>query len=151
MNKGYASYIQEQNKDLETDHVRKDFTLSLTDKQYSNLKLMAYQVGYKNAGDFIQSFVGDLTGWSSNGSDERDLADQWYQRAHGNGEFTYYFHYFLFNYDYDLDTMMEMIEDEDYFEEAYEEYSEQAWKKEYQSREDCIQILKEIAKNGTEL
>ena len=107
---------------METDRVRKDFRISLTDKQYANLKLKAYQAGFKNSEDFIQSFIGDLTGWSSNGSDERDLAYQWYQRAHGMSEFYYYFHYFLFNYDYDLVMMSELLEDDEYFSEVYNEY-----------------------------
>lgn len=55
---------------MKTDRVRENFGISLTDKQYSNLKLMAFEVGCKNTGDFIQSFIGDLTGWASNGSDE---------------------------------------------------------------------------------
>ena len=76
MDQGFALYVQEQNKDVETDRVRKDFRISLTDKQYANLKLKANQAGFKNSEDFIQSFIGDLTGWSSNGSDERDLAYQ---------------------------------------------------------------------------
>lgn len=152
MNEGYALFIKEHNEDVETNCVREDLKISLTNKQYANLKLKAYQAGFKNPGDFIQSFVGDLTGWASNGSDERDLADRWYQRAHGLCEFYYYFHYFLFNYDYmNLVMMSELLVDEDYFEAVYEEYTEEAWGKDVQSREDCIQLLKEIVETGVEL
>ena len=152
MNNAYADYMQEQRDDVKTDQIRDDITISLTNKQYSNLKLMAYKAGFKNAGDFIQSFVGDLTGWSSSGSDERDLAGQWYQRAHGISEFYYYFHYFLFNYDYmNLAMMSELLVDEDYFEEVYEEYTEQAWGNDVQSREECLELLKEIVERDIEL
>lgn len=151
MNEGYTRYIQEQNKDIKTNQIREDFMLSLTDKQYSNLKLKAYEAGFKNPGDFIQSFIGDLTGWASNGSDERDLAYQWYQRAHGMCYFYYYFQYFLFNYDYNLISIAELLVDEDYFEGVYEEYTEQAWGKDVQSKEDCLELLKEIVDNGVEL
>ncbi|UYO64381.1 hypothetical protein LNN31_08155 [Acetobacterium wieringae] len=152
MNNLYADYMQEQKEDVKTDQVRKDIEITLTDKQYSNLKLKAYQAGFKNAGDFIQSFVSDLTGWCSNGSDERDLADQWYQRAHGMSEFYYYFHFFLFNYDYmNLVMMSELLVDEDYFEAVYEEYTEQAWGQDVQSREECLELLKELVKADVEL
>ncbi len=151
MNEGYALFIKEQNEDLKTECVREDLKLSLTNKQYSNLKLKAYQAGFKNPGDFIQSFIGDLTGWASNGSDERDLAGQWYERAHGMSDFYYYFRHFLFNYDYNLVMISELLVDEDYFEGVYEEYAEQAWGKDVQSKEDCIQLLKEIVEAGVEL
>lgn len=151
MDQGFALYGQEQNKDVETDRVRKDFWISLTDKQYSNSKLMAFKAGFKNTGDFLQSFIADLTGWSSNGSDERDLADQWYQRAHGMSESYYYFQYFLFNCDYDLVMMAELMEKDEYFSEVYDDYIMEANGKDVQSKEDCIQLLKEIVETGVEL
>lgn len=151
MNEGYALFVKEQNEDVETNCVREDFKLSLTNKQYSNLKLKAFQAGFKNSGDFIQSFVGDLTRWSSNGSDERYLADQWYQRAHGMSEFYFYFHYFLFNHDYDLVMMAELLEDDEYFSEVYVDYIMEAHGKDVQSKEDCIQLLKKIVEAGIEL
>lgn len=147
----YADYMQEQREDVKTVSIRGDITISLTDKQYSNLKLKAYKAGFKTPGDFIQSFVSDLTGWCSNGSDERDLADQWYERAHGMSEFYYYFHYFLFNYDYNLVMMSELLVDEDYFEGVYEEYTEQAWGQNVQSREECLELLKELVEADVEL
>lgn len=151
MNEGYALFIKEQNEDLKTECVREDLKLSLTNKQYSNLKLKAYQACFKNPGDFIQSFIGDLTGWASNGSDERDLAGQWYERAHGMSDFYYYFRHFLFNYDYNLMMISELLVDEDYFEGVYDEYAEQAWGKDVQSREECLELLKEIAEADIEL
>lgn len=151
MNEGYALFEKEHNEDLKTECVREDLKLSLTNKQYSNLKLKAYQAGFKNPGDFIQSFIGDLTGWASNGSDERDLAGQWYERAHGMSDFYYYFRHFLFNYDYNLMMISELLVDEDYFEGVYDEYAEQAWGKDVQSREECLELLKEIAEADIEL
>lgn len=151
MSKLYADYMQEQREDVKTVSIRGDITISLTDKQYSNLKLKAYKAGFKTPGDFIQSFVSDLTGWCSNGSDERDLADQWYERTHGMSEFYYYFHYFLFNYDYNLVMMSELLVDEDYFEGVYEEYTEQAWGQNVQSREECLELLKELVEADVEL
>lgn len=151
MNEGYALFVKEHNEDVETNRVREDLKISLTNKQHSNLKLKAYQAGFKNPGDFIQSFIGDLTGWASNGSDERDLAGQWYERAHGMSDFYYYFRHFLFNYDYNLMMISELLVDEDYFEGVYDEYAEQAWGKDVQSREECLELLKELAEADIEL
>lgn len=151
MNNIYADYMQEQREDVKTVSIRGDITISLTDKQYINLKLKAYKAGFTTPGNFIQSFVSDLTGWCSNGSDERDLADQWYERAHGMSEFYYYFHYFLFYYDYNLVMMSELLVDEDYFEGVYEEYTEQAWGQNVQSREECLELLKELVEADVEL
>ena len=53
-------------QDLATKSVRKDMLLELTDKQYSNLTLMALRAGLHNAKELIQSFVADLTGWQRN-------------------------------------------------------------------------------------
>ena len=87
-----------------------------------NLKLLSYKAGFRNAGDFLASFVGDLTFWHSNGSDERDKADDWYERAFGMSEYYSNFRYHLLDYDYCIDDMKEMIEDNDFFEDAYESY-----------------------------
>ena len=151
MSSTYADFMQDQSDDVKTDRIRDDIAIALTDEQYSNLKLKAYKAGFKNPGDFIQSFVADLTGWCSNGSDERDLAGQWYERAYGMSEFYYFFHYFLYNYDYDLESMSEMLENDEYFNEVYDEYLEEAYGKDVQSKEECVQLLKEIVECGIEL
>lgn len=141
--------IKEQNEDLKTNKIREDLQISLTDKEFSNLKLMAYKSGFKSAGGLLSSFVGDLTGWHSNGSDERDLASQWYDRAFGM--WINYFRYHLFNYDYDLDSIKDMLDDTNYFDEVYEEYSSENRGKHLESKEACLKLLKEIADNGKEL
>lgn len=141
--------VKEQNEDLKTNKVREDLQVNLTDKEYSNLKLRAYKAGFKSAGELLSSFVGDLTGWHTNGSDEKDLADQWFERAFGM--WRGYFRYHLFNYDYDLDAMQDMLNDTDYFEEVYKEYKSENQEKDLQSKEECLKLLKEIIKEGNEL
>jgi hypothetical protein len=141
--------VKEQNEDLETDKVREDLQVNLTDKEYTNLKLMAYKAGFDSPGKLLSSFVGDLTGWHSNGSDERALADQWYERAFGMC--TNYFRHHLFNFDYSLDSMQDMLDDTDFFEEVYEEYSDENYRKDLESKEDCLKLLEEIIKEGKEL
>lgn len=151
MNEMWEQRVREQNEDFETDKIRQDIQINLTDKKYSNLKLMAYKAGFKSAGEFLSSFVGDLTGWQSNGSDERDLADQWYDRAFGMSEYYENFRYYLYNYDCDLDTMKQMLDDADYFEEVYAEYKDEAGTKEIESKESCLAVLKELIDKGEEL
>lgn len=141
----------EINKDIKSDNIREDIKINLTDKEYSNLKLLAYKAGFESAGKFLSSFVGDLTGWHSNGSDERDIADQWYQRAFGMSEYYSNFRYHLFNYDYCLDDIQEMIEDQDFFNQVYDEYLGECYAKENQSKEECLEVLKEIIIKGVEL
>lgn len=147
----YAKRVQEQNEDLKTDGVRDDIKVNLTDKEYSNLKLMAYKAGFDSAGKFLSSFVGDLTGWHSNGSDERDLADQWFERAFGSREWYSHFRYHLYNNDFGIDEMKDMIEDEDWFEETYQEYLEENTGKTNQTKEECLALLKELVEKGEEL
>ena len=60
----------ELKQDWDTRKAREDLLSELTDKQYSNLTLMALRAGLHNAKELIQSIIGDLTGWQGNGSDE---------------------------------------------------------------------------------
>lgn len=151
MNDYYAQHVKEQNEDLKTMALREDFKINLTDKEDANLKLMAYKAGFDTPGEFLASFVGDLTGWHSNGSDERDLAGQWYERAFGMSNEYSNFRYFLYNFDYDLEAMAEMIEDDDYFDEVYQEYLEENSHMTNQKKEECLETLKEILEGGKEL
>lgn len=71
----------------------------------------------------LSSFVGDLTGWyHTNGSDERDKADDWYNRVFGC--WIAYFRLFLHKNHYSLDDIKDMIEDEDFFNDIYEDYKQ---------------------------
>ena len=80
-----------------------------------------------------------------NGSDESDLADQWYERAFGIWKDTRsFFSNYLYNYDIDVN---DLIEDEDYFEEVYSEYLEDACNKECDSKEECLAIKKYVIIN----
>lgn len=152
MNEYWERRINEQNEDFKTKKVREDLTLSLTDKAYRNLKLLAYKAGFESAGQLLSSFVGDLTDWGgSNGSDERDCAEGWYKRAFGSCEHESNFRHYLYESGYDLDDMWFMLEEEDYFEYAYGNYIDFNYGKENQSKEKCIALLKEIVEKDVEL
>ncbi len=141
--------VKKQSEDLKTNKVRDDLKISLTDLEYKELKGLAYEAGFKNAGALLSSLVGDLTGWHSNGSDERDRAEQWYERAFGRWEG--YFRYHLYIYENDLDAMNDMIEDPEYFEEVYGAYQAENKGKYIESKEDCLKLLRELIHDGTEL
>lgn len=151
MNEYYAKKVEEQNEDLKTNRVREEIKISLTDKELNNLKLLAYKANFENVGSLLSSFVGDLTGWHSNGSDEREKADDWYERAFGMSEYYSNFRYHLFNYDYLIDDMKDLVEDADEFELTYEEYIGECYADNNQSKEECMKVLKDIIKKGIEL
>lgn len=44
-----------------------------------------------------------------------------------------------------------MLENDEYFNEVYDEYLEEAYGKDVQCKEECIQLLKEIVECGIEL
>lgn len=58
-------------------------TLQLTDKQYEALLHYTFKAGLKRPEELLESFIGDLSGWHRNGSDEEEKADEWFQRAYG--------------------------------------------------------------------
>lgn len=146
-NDWWANRIKSENEDLKTLS-DKGVNVRVTDKEFSVLNLMALSVGFKNGTELLERFVGDLTGWHTNGSDESHLADQWFDRAFGIWKEThYFFRYFLYNNDVDVE---EILEDEDYFLDVYEEYLEEESEKKHESKEDCISILQEIMENKKE-
>ncbi|MEY8536287.1 hypothetical protein AALH30_22645 [Blautia pseudococcoides] len=110
-------------KDLDTLQIRCDLIPELTDKQYSNLTLMALRAGLHNARELIQSFVADLTGWQRNGSDEEQFAYTWYDRAYCiTTDFLMPWRYYVYNYDYDIE---QLTEEPDRLKKAYEHYCEE--------------------------
>lgn len=145
MNDGYEKYVQKSNEDIKTNKVREEIKLSLTDKQVEEITKMALEVGYKNPGELIEALIGDLTTWHSNGSDEKMYAEQWYDRAFGIWKETRrYFRYFLFEEGYCIDDQIVLLDNEEEFEEAYQQYVDRyEWEgKELDSKEECISIMK---------
>lgn len=70
----------EQKKEIETIRERK-ITVKLSDADCDRLARKCGEHGL-TIGELIENFVGDLVGGTySNGSDERDYADQWFERC----------------------------------------------------------------------
>lgn len=143
----FAERMQEQREDLATKKAL-EFKLELTDKQSANLELKALKAGFRSGAELLESFIGDLTGWSTNGSDEERMADEWYERAFGmSTEFYAFFRYHCYNYEYHVDDLIESLEDEDFFDELYEEYvNENSWNRSItlQSKEECRKVIEEL-------
>ena len=74
------SWGEEQQKEIETIRERK-ITVKLSDADCDRLARKCGEHGL-TIGELIENFVGDLVGGTySNGSDERDYADQWFERC----------------------------------------------------------------------
>ena len=74
------SWGEKQQKEIETIRERK-ITVKLSDADCDRLARKCGVHGL-TIGELIANFVGDLVGGTySNGSDERDYADQWYERC----------------------------------------------------------------------
>ena len=74
------SWGEEQQKEIETIRERK-ITVKLSDADCDRLARKCGEHGL-TIGELIENIVGDLVGGTySNGSDERDYADQWFERC----------------------------------------------------------------------
>lgn len=133
--------IKEQNEDLKTKS-DKGIKVEMTDKEYSKMTLLALKVGFNNAGELLEAFVGDLTGWHIKGSDESHMAQGWYDRAFGIWrEVRFHFRYYIYKYDINIDDLTHY---EEYFEEVYSEYMDKYPYKEHDSKKECLDIIKEL-------
>lgn len=74
------SYGEQQKKEIETIRER-NITVKLSDADCDRLARMCGEHGL-TVGELIENFVGDLVGGTySNGSDERDYANRWFERC----------------------------------------------------------------------
>lgn len=72
--------FEEREKEIESIKPR-EFKLELSDADLYRLKTLAGSVGMKME-KLLENFIGDLVdGTYSNGSDERELANQWFERC----------------------------------------------------------------------
>lgn len=147
----WSEKVDKMNIDINSNAIRNDLDISLTDKELINLKLMAYKAGLSGAGQLISAFVGDLTGWHPSGSDEREIAQNWYGRTFGTSDFYSFFKFHLYDYDYSLEDMKDMLVDPEFFNNVYEDYKAESTNKKPQSHDECRQELKNIIEKGIEL
>lgn len=71
---------EQQKKEIKTIKERK-ITVKLSDKDCNRLARKCGKHGL-TVGELIENFIGDLVGGTySNGSDERDYAERWFERC----------------------------------------------------------------------
>jgi hypothetical protein len=148
-------------------------TLQLTDKQYKALLHYTFKAGLKRPEELLESFIGDLSGWHRNGSDEEEKADEWFQRAYGGFGGSSSFLFYLYSnrssvselediavtFDHDPEEVYDEDPEEDY-RETYGEIYPFDWYEEYlrdvrhefdaDSREDCIKLIRYLLQNQKE-
>jgi hypothetical protein len=132
--------IQDQNEDHKTKKQR-DMKIELTDVQDSNLTVLAYRCGFKNSDELIESLIGDLTHWHSNGSDEKLIAREWLNRAFGSSLNTmYYFREYLLEFEVSIG---DLLNDKDKFDNVYKEYKNTYKGRTHNSKKECSEVVKE--------
>lgn len=139
------SYYDKLREDSVTSSLRPDIQLSLTDMQYERLLRKSYEIGLNAPGKLLADFVADLTGCHSHGVDECDLANDWFRRTYMLQLQTAYFRLFLAEtYPY-ANEYREILNDEDWLSELYEDYVDWGIGLILESREACKAVLKELS------
>lgn len=118
------NYRERQEKEIKTIKER-TVKLNLSD---ADCERIARYAGKANltVGELLENFIGDLVGGTySNGSDERDLADQWYERC-GFGMFPEktLLRHILENGE-DMEDFITACDEKKYYEDHPEEYAEE--------------------------
>lgn len=154
MNEYYAMKVERQKKEIETIKER-TITLKLSDADCERISKMAGSHGL-TVGELFENFIGDLVdGTYSNGSDEREKANEWFDRCwFGMFPTESLIQYFL-DTDQDVDDFICVCDELKYFGEHPEEFEndiETLWFKEdyenyirpFMSRHPEADIEKEI-------
>lgn len=142
--------VQIMNEDFETFKNR-GIKFELSDFQLNVLKMKAYSAGVEDIGSFITAMIGDLTSCHSNGSDEREMMDNWYERCFGNHHYYAYFKFFLYENKVILGEMIRMIKDKEIFDMYYQSYCEENGGMNLENREECEKVVCDIVDKGEEL
>lgn len=133
--------IKYQNEDYTTKKQR-DMKIATTDVQDSNLTVLAYRCGFKNSDELIESLIGDLTHWHSNGSDEKLIAREWLNRAFGNSLNTmYYFREYLLEFEINID---DILNDKEKFDSAYKKYKATYKNDTHNNKKECLEVYKRV-------
>lgn len=92
---------EQRASDLATKADR-DISPKLTDEQYHALLHYTFKAGFKHPVQLLEAFVGDLSGWHRNGSDEEELAGEWFSRAYSGMGGSDSFLYYLYDHETDI-------------------------------------------------
>lgn len=124
MNEYYARQVATQEKEIETIKERL-ISLKLSDADCERIARKA-GLGGITVSQLLQNFIGDLVdGTYSNGSDERDMADQWYERCWFSWVNEDSLLHYLLYWDYDVEDFLTVYDEVKNFETNPSEYSEE--------------------------
>lgn len=115
MNEYYKKQAERQKQEIETIRER-TITLKLSDADCERISRKA-GLGGQTVGELLENFIGDLVdGTYSNGSDERDRAEHWYERCWFSwmNDDTLLHH--LLEYGHDVDDFLTVYDELKYFE-----------------------------------
>lgn len=124
MNEYYEKKVQSQKQEIETIKER-TITLKLSDADCERISKKA-GISSLTVAELLENFIGDLVdGTYSNGSDERDRADQWYDRCGFSwmNDDTLIHH--LLYCGYDVDDFLSAYDELKYFESNPQEFADE--------------------------
>lgn len=122
---------EQRASDLATKADR-DISPKLTDEQYHALLHYTFKAGFKHPVQLLEAFVGDLSGWHRNGSDEEELAGEWFSRAYSGMGGSDSFLYYLYDHETDINELEHIAVTFDHDpEEGYDEDPEEDYRETY--------------------
>ena len=122
---------EQRASDLATKADR-DISPKLTDEQYHALLYYTFKAGFKPPAQLLEAFVGDLSGWHRNGSDEEELAGEWFSRAYSGMGGSDSFLYYLYDHETDINELEHIAVTFDHDpEEVYDEDPEEDYRETY--------------------
>lgn len=138
-------YEKVRQEDLETMG-EYEVTVAMTKKQDKELRLLAYEAGYDNPADLLNDMIRDLTGWGGN-TGYTDGMNRWYKKTYSGKLLRNYFRHYLYE-NCDMDRLNEMIQTPEEFEVEYQWYLKESRNMLMDSRERCLEVVKEIYEAG---
>lgn len=124
MNEYYAQKAKGQEEEIKTIKER-TITLKLSD---ADCERIAKKAGKHSltVGELLENFIGDLVGGTySNGSDERDRAEQWFERCWFGMFPEETLLWYLLDWGHDVDDFLTVYDELKYYEANPEKYLEE--------------------------
>ena len=118
------NHYNEQKKEIETIKDR-TITLKLSDADCERISIKAGKHGL-TVGELLANFIGDLVnGTYSNGSDERDRAEHWFERCWFGMFPEETLLWYMLNWGHDVDNFLTAVDELEYYQENSEEFKEE--------------------------
>lgn len=116
--------MTEQEKEIKTIKER-NITVKLSDADVERISIKAGKHGL-SVGELLENFIGDLVGGTySNGSDERDRAEQWFERCWFGMFPEETLLWYLLDWGHDVDDFLTTYDELKYFETNPQEFADE--------------------------